>query len=48
MNNEELQKIRMCVQTFFNLYGVMPTVKELVDWLGQSYERIVPAYRDFL
>ena len=42
INSEDFQKIKMCAQTFFNLYGVKPTVKDLVAWLGKSYEKQIP------
>ena len=43
-NNEEFQKIRMCVQTYFNLYGMMPGSRELLEWLGESYRVAVTRY----
>ncbi len=44
INNEMLQKIRMCVKTFVNLYGKRPSVQEMVNWLGSSYEKVVKDY----
>ena len=38
--NENIQKIRMCVQTYINLYGTLPGVNEMADWLGMSSEAI--------
>ena len=40
MNNENIQKIRMCVQTYINIYGVLPSVNEMSDWLGMPGETI--------
>ena len=31
------QTIRMCVQTFFNIYGKMPRLSDMAEWLGQEY-----------
>ena len=36
-SRERHQKIALCAQTYFNLYGVMPDVSVLVKWLGESY-----------
>ena len=33
---DQMQRIRMCIQTYFNLYGVVPDVKVLREWLGTS------------
>ena len=38
--NENIQKIRMCVQTYINLYGILPAVNEMSDWLGMPCEMI--------
>lgn len=39
---DQMQVIRMCIQTFFNLNGVMPSKQELLEWLGASYEDRIP------
>ena len=36
MKNDQMQKIRMCIQTYFNLYGVVPDVQVIREWLGAS------------
>ena len=41
-HSEMIQDIRMCIQTFFNLYGYFPTKQVLVEWLGASYEKEIP------
>lgn len=38
---EKMQKINMCVQTYINLYGQMPTLQEMVEWLGISYQPLL-------
>ena len=40
--NDQMQIVRMCIQTFFNLYGAMPSKQELLEWLGASYEGRIP------
>ena len=40
--NDKMQVIRMCIQTFFNLYGAMPSKKEMLEWLGATYEDWIP------
>jgi hypothetical protein len=42
--NDQMQDIRMCIQTYFNLYGSVPTEKALLEWLGASYEAVIPAF----
>ena len=44
INSEDLQKIRMCVQTYINLNGTMPTPEEMIDWLGVDYTKAVLGY----
>ncbi len=39
--NEMLQKIKMCVTTYFNLNGVMPTIQDMLDWLGASFRDVL-------
>ena len=43
-NIETIQKIRMCIKTFVNLYGRMPSVQDMIAWLGNAYENAVPEY----
>ena len=42
MKNEIIQKTRMCIQTYINLYGTMPGIREMVDWTGFTYEEVSP------
>ena len=44
--NDQMQEIRMCFQTYFNLYGDIPSEKVLVEWLGTSFEDRIPEYLD--
>ena len=44
MTNYELQILKTCIQTYLNLYGVMPGTPELVEMLGSEYESIIPLY----
>ena len=44
VTSEAMQMIRMCVETFFNLYGYMPSTQDMIDWLGDTYEQAVPIY----
>ena len=44
VSSEAIQKIKMCIKTFINLYGVMPSVQEMTEWLGKAYEKIIPEY----
>lgn len=43
-NVYEIQTVKMCIQTYFNLFGVMPGVQDMIDWLGESYAKVVPLY----
>ena len=43
---EKEQKIRMCIQTYVNLYGVVASAQELLEWLGVSYEDMIPEFFD--
>ena len=40
-DNEQIQKIKMCITTYFNLNGVMPSIQEMLDWLGASFKDIL-------
>ena len=44
--NDQMQEIRMCIQTYINLYGVIPSEQVMVEWLGTSYEDTIPKYLD--
>ena len=33
---DQIQRIRMCIQTYFNLYGAVPDVQVLREWLGTT------------
>ena len=41
---EKEQKIRMCIQTYVNLYGIAPSAQELLEWLGTSCDDRVLGY----
>ena len=36
-----IQEIKMCMKTYFNLYGIAPSVQEMVEWLGASYRDLI-------
>ena len=44
MKKEIIQKTRMCIATYFNLYGIIPGVWEMVEWTGESFETILKIY----
>ncbi len=44
IKNDQLQDIRMCFQTYFNLYGAAPSEQEMLEWLGTSYQDRIPEY----
>lgn len=44
LNSYEIQTVKMCIQTYVNLYGVMPGAGDMLDWLGESYAAIIPLY----
>ena len=44
LTSYEIQAINTCIQTYFNLYGVMPTLRDMIGWLGESYEKVIPLY----
>ena len=44
MNNENILKTRMCMQTYINLYGTAPVIREMIDWTGLTYEEVLPVY----
>lgn len=46
VKNDQMQEIRMCYQTYFNLYGAAPSKQEMLEWLGTSYEDKIPEYPD--
>ena len=41
MTNYELQITSTCIQTYYNLHGVMPGAKELFEMLGEIYTKYV-------
>ena len=41
-NNDQMQEIRMCIQTYFNLYGVLPSEQVMLEWLGASCKAGIP------
>ena len=44
MNKEILQKIKMCIATYFNLYGILPGIRKVAEWTGESDELISRVY----
>ena len=44
MNNENILKTRMCMQTYINLYGTVPGIREMVEWTGLTYKEVLPVY----
>ena len=44
INSEDLQKITMCVQTYIQMNGTMPTAEEMIDWMGIGYKEAVFGY----
>ena len=38
-----MQQVNLCIQTYFNLYGHMPSLKEMIEWLGNGYRPMVAA-----
>ena len=44
MDKDKMLKVRMCIQTYINLYGIAPSMQEMLDWLGASFEDVIPEY----
>ena len=44
IKSDQLQQIRMCFQTYFNLYGSVPSEQVMREWLGTSYGEKIPEY----
>ena len=44
IKNDLMQQIRMCVQTYFNLYDSAPSEQVMREWLGTSYGEKMPEY----
>ena len=44
IKNDLMQQVRMCVQTYFNLYGSAPSEQVMREWLGTSYGEKIPEY----
>ena len=42
MKNKSIQRTRMCIQTYINLFGTTPGIREMVDWTGFTYEEVLP------
>ena len=42
MSNYELQIKETCIRTWYNLYGVMPGPQELMEMLGDAYNKVIP------
>ena len=42
MNYYKMQTVKMCVQTFFNMNGVMPGIQDMIDWLGEGFANVIP------
>ena len=41
MDNYGLQIISVCRQTWYNLYGVFPKAKDMIDMLGREYTELI-------
>ena len=39
-----IQKVRMCVETYFKMYEIRPCMQEMVEWTGESAETIRRVY----
>ena len=39
-----IQKVRMCVETYFKMNGTRPCMQEMVEWTGESAEAIRRVY----
>ena len=46
MEKDKMQQVRMCIQTYFNLYGSAPSLQDMLEWLGASYEDMIPEIPD--
>lgn len=46
MKTDQMQDIRMCIQTYFNLNGTVPDAQIMREWLGTSYEEGISEYLD--
>ena len=46
MKKDQMQKIRMCIQTYINLYGTVPDKQVMREWLGTSCEERISEYLD--
>ena len=42
MRNYKMQTVKMCIQTFFNMNGVMPGIQDMIDWLGETFANVIP------
>ena len=36
MNTHREQIMNLCIQTYYNLYGVMPDAQELTEMIGEA------------
>lgn len=43
-NSEREQRVALCVMTYYNLYGKIPSSGELLRMLGRGYTRDVMMY----
>ena len=39
-----IQKVRMCVETYFKMNATRPCMQEMVEWTGESDETIRRVY----
>ena len=44
MNRENIQNTRMCMKTYFNLYGRVPSIRTMIEWTGLTFAEIFPIY----
>ena len=41
MDNYGLQIINVCRQTWYNIYGVFPKAKDMIEMLGKEYRELI-------
>ena len=40
-NTYEMQILNICIQTYYNLNGIMPGISELIEMLGGDFNQII-------
>ena len=46
LTRDEIQKIRMCIKTYFNINGVMPAMTDMIEWLGAEFAPLLAIYEE--